>query len=598
MSNHHQQQYTYNQPIYTNTTTNTVQNASYGAYKATNYHTTKKSNTKPENIVYQEQIIEQPAEQYVIEENAYIPQGQYTQGIEYTTDNQGVLYEYQQGTEIQGYDQNNVYQQQGEQVIYQEQPGQQIVYQEQPQEQIIYQEQPQEQVIYQEQPGQQAIYYEQQGEQVIYQEQPGQNVIYQEQPQEHIIYQEQPGQQVIYQDPQIYEQNPQYIKEQRKAKYVKQMVTQKPNIKQISPYQQQEYITRNPNLQNIPHQYNQQKMLKQDKPFIDSDFQPSFGLPNSIIGQSQINFDQNPNQQNLNVQNQPQVQYNNQGMQSKYVAPVRNPDKNIKKYNITNSHHYIKTNDPGSSAMKQPNYGNNNYINQSQSSNKGANMKSKIPQEQIQYSIDPNFQNNEEANKIPEEEEDKPEVGEGVPFANTSINNMINDNITNNQKSINLNSNDININNNNINQSGNVYNDINKMSNNNNIINNSNDINNSNNLNSNVNMNNNINNNINMSGNENNENFIENQKSHEEMENENPIEEKVPDVNNMANPDNIIEENYKNYQPHYNAQEVHESKLKESIDLDDTLDPLPTIDNILKGIENLLPPPNKTKYDE
>ena len=106
------------------------------------------------------------------------------------------------------------------------------------------------------------------------------------------------------------------------------------------------------------------------------------------------------------------------------------------------------------------------------------------------------------------------------------------------------------------------------------------------------------NNNININGNENNENYIDNQKSQEEIENENPIEEKVPDVNTMENPDNIIEENYKKYQPHYSAEEVHESKLKQSIDYDDTLEHLPTIDNILKGIENLLPPPNKTKYDE
>ena len=574
MSKHHQQQYIYNQPIYTNS--NTIQGVNYGAYQSTNYHKTKKTSTKPQEIVYQEQVIEQPQTQYIVEGNTYIPTTQYTQGVQYVTDDQGNLYEYQQEGEIQGYDQNNIYQQPQEQVIYQEQPGEQVIY-----ENLI---QPQEQVIYQDQL--------QQGEQVVYEDQiqTGQEVIYQEQIQ--------PGQQVIYQDPnQIYEQNPQYIKEQRKAKYVKQMVTQKPNMKQISPYQQQEYISRNPNIQNIPQQYIQnnpkyqnqiniqQKNIKQDKPSIDSDFQPDFGLPNSIIGQPQINFEKNPNPQNLNAQMQPQTQYQNQGQQnyinynqpnqSSYVVPRRNPNKNIKKYDLTNSSHYVNTNDPGARGMNSGNLNNNNYINQSQSSNKGVNMKNKISQEQVKYSIDPNFQKNEQTKQIIEEE-DKPEVGEGIPCVNESVNNLVNNNITNNQKSVKINNNDIQINNNN-------------------ISNNINDLNNNNNINSNINMNN---NNININGNENNENYIDNQKSQEEIENENPIEEKVPDVNTMENPDNIIEENYKKYQPHYSAEEVHESKLKQSIDYDDTLDHLPTIDNILKGIENLLPPPNKTKYDE
>ena len=430
MSKHHQQQYIYNQPTYTNS--NTIQGVSYGAYQSTNYHKTKKTSTKPQEIVYQEQVIEQPQTQYIVEGNTYIPTTQYTQGVQYVTDDQGNLYEYQQEGEIQGYDQNNIYQQPQEQVIYQEQPGEQVIY-----ENLI---QPQEQVIYQDQL--------QQGEQVVYEDQiqTGQEVIYQEQLQ--------PGQQVIYQDPhQIYEQNHQYMKEQRKAKYVKQMVTQKPNMKQISPYQQQEYISRNPNIQNIPQQYIQnnpkyqnqiniqQKNIKQDKPSIDSDFQPDFGLPNSIIGQSQINFEKNPNPQNLNAQMQPQTQYQNQGQQnyinynqpnqSSYVVPRRNPNKNIKKYDLTNSSHYVNTNDPGARGMNSGNLNNNNYINQSQSSNKGVNMKNKISQEQVKYSIDPNFQKNEQTKQIIEEE-DKPEVGEGIPCVNESVNNLVNNNITNN----------------------------------------------------------------------------------------------------------------------------------------------------------------------
>ena len=149
MSKHHQQQYIYNQPTYTNS--NTIQGVSYGAYQSTNYHKTKKTSTKPQEIVYQEQVIEQPQTQYIVEGNTYIPTTQYTQGVQYVTDDQGNLYEYQQEGEIQGYDQNNIYQQPQEQVIYQEQPGEQVIYENliQPQEQVIYQDQLQqgEQVV-------------------------------------------------------------------------------------------------------------------------------------------------------------------------------------------------------------------------------------------------------------------------------------------------------------------------------------------------------------------------------------------------------------------------------------------------------------------
>ena len=109
----------------------------------------------------------------------------------------------------------------------------------------------------------------------------------------------------------------------------------------------------------------------------------------------------------------------------------------------------------------------------------------------------------------------------------------------------------------------------------------------------------NSNNNINISGNIDKQNYGENQMNPEEIDKETPIEEKVPDVSNIQNDKNFTQQDYENYQPHYTAQEVHESKLKESTsgDIDDNLDHLPTVGSIMKGKSEMLPPPKKKKYE-
>ena len=171
------------------------------------------------------------------------------------------------------------------------------------------------------------------------------------------------------------------------------------------------------------------------------------------------------------------------------------------------------------------------------------------------------------------------EVGEGIScLGNSSImGNNLNNNINMNNQS-------------NINNTSKISNNI-KISNNSNMNNNNSNLNNINDIkNSDI-----INSNLNISEN-NNQN--QNQINPEENEKEKPIEEKIPDVSNIENPNNFTQEDYENYQPHYSAQEVHESKLKESIDIDSTLDRLPTIDEIMKGIKEMLPPPKKRKYEE
>ena len=628
-----QHQYIYNQPIYTNTN----QTASYGTYHSTNYHQTSK--TKPQNVVYQQQYVEQSQPQYVIEGNNYTPEVQYVQGTEYVTQDQGGQYIPQEGTEYVIQEQGGQYipQEQGTEYVIQDQGGQYIT-----QEGVQY--------VIQDQGGQ---YVTQEGGQYIIQDQglqydiqPEGQITYEQQ-----VYQQQPNQNVIYQEQkhqQIYEQNPKIIQQQqKKAKFTNQMVKQKPNIKQNSQYQQQEFVSRNPNKQqyqnqNIPQQYiqnvpqpkynpqqqnpipNQQNAMKQDKPLIESEFVPNFPLENSVIGQSQIHFDQNQKKKGSNTPMQSNIHYQNQNQmnQPSGVTPIRNPNANLKKYNITNSSHYVNTSDPGYKIVNSNNINNSNYINQNQGSNKGSNIKSKIPGEQnesMKYVIDQNLEKN--ANQLLEEEEDIPEIGAGITCISSvsqkSVNNY-NDNINNNN----------NINNNSsINKNSNINNNINNNSINNNSITN-NSINNNNSINYKSNINKNIDTNINMSGNSNikisgnsnikksgnnnikmsgNSNniddakFIDNQLDLEEMDKEKPIEEKVPDVSNMENPENqnnVVEQNYENYQPHYAAQEVHESKLKESIDLDDNMDKLPTINSIMKGTKDLLPPQKKKKYDD
>ena len=254
MSKKQKQQYIYNQQMYEVPNTTHVD---YGAYQATNYKQTKKTN--PQEVVYQQEYVDVNQPQYIIEGNNYIPQVQYVNEGEYITNDQGeIIYDYKQEGDLTGYEQQ-IYQQPEEQIIYQDQQGQPI--------------------------------------------------------QQYQIYEQDQGDQQYLQYEHVYEQNPQVIQQQeRKAKYTNQMVKQKPNIQQNPQYYQVDFVSRNPNMQqkyikqnqNIPQQYIQniqepkyvpqpqkpiQKekiMVQQDKPLLDSQFAPDFQLANSIIDQSQI----------------------------------------------------------------------------------------------------------------------------------------------------------------------------------------------------------------------------------------------------------------------------------------------------------------------
>ena len=83
-----------------------------------------------------------------------------------------------------------------------------------------------------------------------------------------------------------------------------------------------------------------------------------------------------------------------------------------------------------------------------------------------------------------------------------------------------------------------------------------------------------------------NDNVLANKMTNDQFEKENPIDEKRPDVSNM---DNFESQNNEVF-----PQEMDQNPLKESVT--DNLDHLPTIGSIMKGTNELLPPPTKKKY--
>ena len=87
-----------------------------------------------------------------------------------------------------------------------------------------------------------------------------------------------------------------------------------------------------------------------------------------------------------------------------------------------------------------------------------------------------------------------------------------------------------------------------------------------------------------------NENLVETKFPNEEIEKENPIEEKVPDQSNV---DNLNNEN-NDFPQEENQNQFGVSQMEG--DIDDNLDHLPTINSIMKGTSNMLPPPKKKKY--
>ena len=348
-----------------------------------------------------------------------------------------------------------------------------------------------------------------------------------------MIYSQQPVQTIV-QQPKI---TPQQMK-------IVQQISQKKNNFQhpipFNPYYMQQYPQ-----QNIPPSVNQSKInqniqikenLSQDKPLIESEFQPEFQMANSIISQSQIKVEltqsnlnskqsqikQSPNQSKIIQQIQ---QSHQKTFPHNYVVPLRNPNININRYEqIDNDSHFVISEDPGLRSLRtnntkttrqNPNISKEISISESKFSQfayKDSNLSKK--------SIEANF----EDSQLEKENEDlHPEVGFGSSVISQS-----------------------------------VMSKVNKMGN-------------SNVQNSDSNINNNVSN---------------CKISDEIIEKENPIEEKRPDEINLNDLENesIIS----------NLQKKNQNPL--NISITDRMDKLPTISNIMKGTNEILPPPTKKKY--
>ena len=363
------------------------------------------------------------------------------------------------------------------------------------------------------------------------------------------------------------ENTQQQNKQQRSIKYAQQMAQQKPNIKQNQQYQYQaqEFVSRNPNMkhqyqkQNIPQQplpqqyaknisyvpqvqnppKYQNQMVQQEKPLIESDFAPDFQVANSVLNQSQIPFEEKKVPPSSQMPKHVIGNYQNQKQQvpPSYVIPRRNPNANLTKYELSQSSHYVNTADPGSRTVPNKNINNNliNTSNQMQSLDKSKNLSG-----EQNISI-----KNKTSNSSISNQDIKPEVGAGVSCLENS---EINSNINNNSNI----------------KNSNISNNMMKS-----------DI-----------------------SNNNKENYIDNQMNenlniNEEIEQEKPIEEKVPDVSNM----NSINESNKENMEQEQEQQQNFIKKEESGDIDDNLDHLPTVNSIMKGTSEMLPPPKKKKYN-
>lgn len=450
----------------------------------------------------------------------------------------------------------------------------------------------------------QPIYYGQTEEysQPVYvqQDQTGQIYEYQQEPVTKIegyenYYQQiqNPNQQQIiqeqYQQPQSIAQQQAQIAQQNRiiqhqAKIVQQMVQPKQHIKQPQPqtvklppsasrnpnikqkYQQQQYQQPQYQIPQYQQQYQQQQYQQDqfqrknsphlikgnyessnkqgepynDKPIIEPDFQPEIPIANSVLNQSQIPFQQNVSTTPAyNPQLQPSsgnskvMPKQSQNLQPTYVIPRRNPNMKIKQYqNINNDSHFVISKDPGSRTVP---YDPNEEPNVSNASK----IKKKISGEQpLSHKDSAISKKSLNANNEPIENENQNNEQMFLKEGETVNSKMLDSVVERDMQ--------------NIGKSGmdNAGRNIVKSTE---------------------------------------QNIMESKISNDEIEKENPIEEKFPDQSNINNNQN------ENFPQDENQNQFGENET-DDVDIDDQLEFLPTIDNILKGNAELLPPPKKKKY--
>ena len=380
---------------------------------------------------------------------------------------------------------------------------------------ITYQTQFEQQPIFldQNQEYTQQINYTQTGQsgQVYQYEQPGVEItgLYNQQIQ-------QPNQNYIINQHQQAKMIPQQTKiSQQQAKIVQQIVQKKQNIQQPTSISRNPYYNQQYQGQNIPQQFVQNAQYQNpelDKPIIESDFQPDFQLANSVIGQSQINYE--PKQSQMKPNQSKVMPITQQSQQQNYPQGYnpRNPNLNIQQYSqYSQDSHFVTAKDPGSRTV-----GINNFNNIT------PNINNKVTSSIPQVTQLSNKESAISHNSL--EENQQPEVGIGNSNFNQSIGSSNKQNIGNSSF-------------------------------------------------------NNIESNIN-------DNVLASKMSNDQFERENPIDEKTPDVSHM--------ENFESQNNEVFPQEMDQNPLKESVT--DNLDHLPTIGSIMKGTNEILPPPTRKKY--
>lgn len=410
----------------------------------------------------------------------------------------------------------------------------------------------------------QPIYYgqnQQYGQKVYYQidQQTGQLYEYQ-QPEVQI-----PGYENYYEIQQPYQnvisqpqQKPQTIAQQQakiaqnKIKFSKQIAKQKQNI-------QPPYISRNPHIkqQQYPQQQYQQQINPQymgqqhfvkgaytkevtnqvdEGPQIESEFQPEIPIANSVLNQSKIILQ--PQQSHVPPPMQSKVlPQQSQNYQQSYVVPRRNPNLKLKQYEYyNNDSHFVTSVDPGSrTVVINPNINSMATIQKKDS----KNISMKISGEPIPNKDSKISQKSLEANFEPTQNEKKNADElfnkDEQPIIGEGTNNIVENVALSGEQNI----------------------EKSEM----------------------------INNEIKTSG-----NLLESKIPNEEIGKENPIEEKSPDennINNLNNENDIFPKENNNQHP---------LEASDMGDIDDNLDHLPTINSIMKGNSEMLPPPKKKKY--
>ena len=284
----------------------------------------------------------------------------------------------------------------------------------------------------------------------------------------------------------------------------------------------------------------QNNNLEPDKLLIEEDFQPDIPLVNSILSMSQIPYELKENENSeisQNIEQIQQKQIKSKVKQTSYAIPKRNPNLNIRQYEYSdNDSHFVTTADPGSRTVVL-----NKNINSKQLIKKeNTNTINKFEKESSFISkkfSEENFnstqnERNYEDKLFSKKNDYKKEIESSYLMENIDMEEIKN---IKNVK-------------------------VKKIQNTN----------------------------FNNFGPEENNFFIEDNSDNDELEKENPIEEKIPDESNM---DTNINNNF-NFQQEKNKQNGE----NEIIDIDDNLDDLPTINDILKGNFEILPPPKKKKY--